>query len=284
MKKPAEFLLLLCPALLWCLCSLLLGHRFDLPDRLLLAALCTATGAAAMFMNRKLPGAIALVGGLAMLAAMPVEHDLPPAAITLRIADYALPSSVTPEPGPLQAMLAHQEADLLSLKADARQAQAISDSQQAYPYTYHSCSGAGRSLFSRHPLQSVCETHVLGGTQLSGELLAGDTAVGFVVLDFSGVGTEAQARALAQAYLGDRDSAALAIIDTGGTRLPLEWIGFTLGYAKSQAPVPAFTGQLVGDDHDRSNALLYSPQWRCRTFRQSETGLCRLQGTYQIGS
>ena len=77
MKKPIDFLILLAPALLWLLSSLLLGDDFALPNRLMLAILCTAAGAGALVTNRKIPGFFALVAGVGMLAAVPVEHDMP---------------------------------------------------------------------------------------------------------------------------------------------------------------------------------------------------------------
>lgn len=82
MKKPIDFLILLAPALLWLLSSVLLGDDFALPNRLMLAILCTAAGAGALVTNRKVPGFFALVAGVGMLAAVPVEHEMPVADLT----------------------------------------------------------------------------------------------------------------------------------------------------------------------------------------------------------
>ncbi len=275
MKKYIEYLLLLAPGLLWWLSSSLLGDHFTLPNRLMLAALCAVTGAAGLLMQRKVPGLIALVAGIGMLASVPMSHDMPVAAFTLRMSDYALPQAMVVDEAQVQAMSQAQSADLVSLKAEPAQAAGIAAAQAQYPFSYTSCEAGGRSFFSRHPISGVAEEQRMGATQVSGELQAGDTAVRFVVLDFSGLQNEAQARTLAQAYLGGEDGAGIALIDTGdsGNRIPLEWITYMTGFAKSQRPLTAFTGNFDGADDDSAQVMLYSPKLRCRAFEESASSM-----------
>lgn len=271
MKKHLEYLLLLAPALLWCLATILLGDHFTLPNRLILAALCTATGAAGLLMQRKIPGFIALVAGIGMLATVPMTHDMPVATFTLRMSDYALPAKMVVDEAQVENMMRDHSADLVSLKAAPQQAEQIAAAQAQYPFSYTSCSSNGRSFFSRHPISHVEEKQLMGATQIRGELQAGDTAVRFVVLDFSGLENEAQARKLSQEYLGGEAGASIALIDTGdsGNRIPLEWITYTTGFAKSQRPLTAFSGDFENADDDSANVMLYSPQLRCRAFEES---------------
>lgn len=281
MKKSLEYLLLLAPAILWGLGALLLGDHFTLPNRLILSVLCTASGAGALLMQRKGQGLLALVAGLGMLASVPITHDMPVASFTLRMQDYDLPQQVSARNPEAMAMLQGNSADLVSLKGEPVQAAEIAAAQTAYPFTYTSCAAGGRSFLSRHPITQVREELRMGATQLRGELQHGDTAVRFVVLDFSGLESEAQARSLAQEYLAGERGASIALIDTGrsGNRVPMEWISYTTGYARSQQPMAGFMGSFDGGGDDPTQLLLYSPRLRCRAFDQSGLGM---EATYTL--
>lgn len=121
MKKLTDALILLAPALLWAISSLLLGDEFTLPNRLMLAILCTAAGAGALITHRKLPGFIALVAGLGMLAAVPVEHEMP-------VADLTTSGSSHPHPQHLVAQLRSPKAQRLTATDLANIGTALLDS------------------------------------------------------------------------------------------------------------------------------------------------------------
>jgi hypothetical protein len=281
MKKHFEYLILCAPIILWWLGDLLLDDRFTLPNRLLLAILCAVTGAGALLAQRKGPGLLALVAGLGMLAAVPVEHDLPMAAFTWRMGDYALPQASVLGPQQVGAWLDAHPVDLLSLKAAPAQVGQVASIQAQYPYSYASCTTSGRSFLSRHPITAVEEQQRMGATQVRGALQAGDTALRFVVLDFSTLRNEAEARALAQEYLTGDDGPNIALIDTGdsGNRIPLEWISYATGFTKSQRPLTAFTGSFDGGDDDSAQVMLYSPALRCRAFDATALGM---EATYSM--
>jgi hypothetical protein len=139
---------------------------------------------------------------------------------------------------------------------------------------------------SHYPISHIREENRLGATQVSGELQAGDTAIGFVVLDLSGAKTESEARKLIGEALAQDQNTRIALIDTGetGTRIPLEWITFTTGFARSQRPWTTFTGSFDLEHEDSAQMLLYSPKLRCRGFEQPLSGIPTIQGTYVIGS
>lgn len=281
MKKYLEFLLLLAPALLWWLSSQLLGDQFTLPNRLILAVLCTASGAAGLLMQRKAVGLLALVTGIGMLGSIPVEHDMPTAAFTLRMQDYVLPATLRADDPVTKAVQADQSADLVSFKGTAAQTAALGEGQAAYPYSYTSCTVGGRSFLSRHPLTRVVEEQRMGATQVRGELQAGDTALRFAVLDFSGLDSQAAARQLAHEYLTGDNAPRIALIDTGtsGNHIPLAWISYMTGFAKSERPWTAFTGTIDGGEDDSAQVFLHAPDVRCQAFEESALGMA---GTYVV--
>ncbi len=280
MKKHFEYLILCAPIILWWLGDLLLDDRFTLPNRLLLGILCAVTGAGALLAQRKGPGLLALVAGLGMLAAVPVEHDLPATAFTWRMGDYVLPQASVLDPQQVGAWLDAHPADLLSLKAAPAQVGQVVSIQAQYPYSYTSCIAQGRSFLSRNPITAV-EEQRMGATQVRGTLQAGDTALRFVVLDFSSLHNEAEARTLAQEYLMGEQRPNIALIDTGdsGNRIPLEWISYVTGFTKSQRPMTAFTGSFGGGDDDSAQVMLYSPDLRCRAFDATALGM---EATYSM--
>jgi hypothetical protein len=281
MKKYIEYLILGAPILLWWLGDLLLGDRFALPNRLLLAVLCALAGAGALLAQRRGPGLLALLTGLGMLAAVPVEHDTQATAFTWRMGDYVLPQASVLDPQQVGAWLDAHPADLLSLKAAPAQVGQVVSMQAQYPYSYASCTAQGRSFLSRHPITAVEEQQRMGATQVRGALQAGDTALRFVVLDFSTLHGEADARTLAQEYLMGEQRPNIALIDTGdsGNRIPLEWISYVTGFTKSQRPMTAFTGSLDGGDDERAQVMLYAPALRCRAFDVTDLGI---EATYSM--
>ncbi|MBL0017186.1 MAG: hypothetical protein IPP17_12325 [Bacteroidetes bacterium] len=285
MKKHLDSLILLLPILIWGLSSLLLGDQFTLPNRLMLATLCTAAGAGAMLTQRKLPGVLSLVAGLGMLASVPVEHEIPKSAITLRLSEYDISGESNAPLLPISELIPENGADLISLKTNPDQANSLQAIPKSHPYIYTHC-GTGRSFLSKYPILGIQEKQRLGATQVSGELQAGDTAIGFVMLDLSGAHSESEARKLIGEALAEDQNTRIALIDTGetGTRIPLEWITYTTGFARSQRPWTAFTGSFDVARDDSSQMLLYSPELRCRGFEQPISGIPTIQGTYVIGS
>ncbi|HEX2898594.1 MAG TPA: hypothetical protein VHS96_02630 [Bacteroidia bacterium] len=284
MKKYLDYLFLLLPVLVWGLSSQLLGDQFALPNRLMLTALCTAAGAGAMLTQRKLPGLLSLVAGLGMLASVPVAHEIPQSAITLRLSGYDISRQPAAPAAVIDELLAGQTADLISLKANAQQSEAIAAIPLQSPYLYSHQAG-GRSFLSRFPICNVEEEQHRGGSQVRGQLQAGDTAIRFVVLDLSGMQTESDARNLIGEALSGIHDTQIALIDTGGTgpRIPLEWISYTTGFAKSQRPWTSFTGSFTGSPTDNGQMLLYAPELRCKGFEQPTTGIPTIQGTYVVG-
>ncbi|MEY3445220.1 MAG: hypothetical protein RLZZ519_3501, partial [Bacteroidota bacterium] len=113
MKKHLDSLILLLPIVIWGLSSLLLGDQFTLPNRLMLATLCTAAGAGAMLTQRKFAGVLSLVAGLGMLASVPVEHEIPKSAITLRLSEYDISDASATPLLPISQLLSGQGADLI---------------------------------------------------------------------------------------------------------------------------------------------------------------------------
>lgn len=115
MKKSFDSLLLFLPALLWGLGSYLLGDTFTLPNRLMLALLCTAAGAGALLAGRKPPGLLALVAGVAMLATVPVEHEVPQAMLT---PPFSIPYSPPLPSAPLTNGFVSDATDCLQAPED----------------------------------------------------------------------------------------------------------------------------------------------------------------------
>ena len=89
MKKYFEFLLILAPALLWSLSVILLGDHFSMPNRLILAVLCTGAGGAGLLMRRRAAGLLALILGVCLMASVPVTHEIPVASFSQRLQEVA---------------------------------------------------------------------------------------------------------------------------------------------------------------------------------------------------
>jgi hypothetical protein len=275
MKRRYEFLLLLAPCLVWWLATQCLSEGIPTPNRMILAALYTAFGAAALLTGRKLLGAFAMVGGLLFLGSVPVEHDIPDSAITLRLSTYDLSGS---EPYSLDEMLRQNPSDLVALKYDGN----LPAHPKSHPYTYTSCGDTGRTLLSRYPLAHIREQATNGGSRICGSLNVGNTKVGFVLLDISQAPDAQSARAVVPESLLESDAATIAVLDTGGAQrtLPIDWIQSQTGYRPSERPNQAFSGIFEGEAVDTTSLLLHSADLRCADFSQTTTGSF---GTYHVG-
>jgi hypothetical protein len=67
----------------------LLGDDFLLPNRMILAVLCTASGAAGLLMRKRAAGMLALIVGLGLMASVPVTHEIPIASFSQRLHEVA---------------------------------------------------------------------------------------------------------------------------------------------------------------------------------------------------
>ena len=268
MKKLIDFLILLAPCLLWFLANFLLGDEFSMPNRLILAILCTAVGAAALLTQRKLPGITAIVGGLTMLALVPIGHEVPDANFDLRLQTV---DENTADPDWMEK-LGTNSADLLSVKNQNSQLAEYKQSI-AHPFSYQSCQAKGPILFARYPIQNIFEAERMGTTQIKGELTNGDTCISFALLDLSTAHSKAETIAVLKEFLSAKDQAGIAVIDTGkaSPKFPSAWLNMVEGYTQSKERSFAFQGNFGFQANLPQHLFLHTTQLHCTQLENDKS-------------
>lgn len=266
MKKPFDFVILLAPCMLWLVASSLLGDEFSLPNRLVLAILCTGIGAAALLTKRKAAGLISLLGGLAMLASVPITHEVPAATYGLSMQKIEVPAYKT-SLETWKPDAAQNNADVVALSSKGKDA-AEMPAMPNHPFAYQSCENAGTQIFARYPMHNVLEAERMGATQVKGELEINKQRIAFAVLDLSAAQNEGETLALLSEFLEEKGQPGIAVIDTGksGSKYPLEYLAHTSGYSKSKVLGRAF-GSNFGLWEDPSPIVfMHSAAFTCDAF------------------
>jgi hypothetical protein len=283
MKKPLDFLILLAPILLWLVGIALLGDQFSMPNRLVLTALCTSVGAAALLTNRKIPGLLAMLAGLGMLASVPISHEIPKANYSINVQQINGPqSALTPE---LWKEIASENSAEILAFPHGKTAESEALHLPKHPFSYESCQSKGPIFYAQSPIVNVREQEKLGKTQLKGELLSNDSCISFAILDLSNAKSQLETQQIMSEFLGKEDSLGIALIDTGRAnfRIPDSWIQRVSGYSKSPTTEQVFLNELSFKKPTNSIVVLNSMGLRCLDAAQSSNKANQQIARYTFG-
>ena len=284
MKKPFDFIILLSPCLLWLFAAAMLGDEFSMPNRLILAILCTAIGAGALLTQRKIAGILTLAGGLAMLASVPITHEVPEATYALSMQSIQVPESKTTDTK-WELKLNDSQADLVTLTNKATP-QAEVNPVESHPFAYQSCSSAGPQIFARYPMHNVLEAKRVGASQIKGQLEIKNKRIAFAVLDLSATQTHAERLAVLAEFLPTNNQPGIAVIDTGeaGATFPMDYLAHAAGYIESKP-----SGRVFGENFGlwaeaKPVVFLHSKAFICNALanERHQEASCTVRYQYEI--